>query len=57
MMLVPPERFWRILISRLIFFFFTGCSVVRTYRKDRRIGKRRRGDEETKKGRNGRNGR
>ena len=27
----PPERFWRILISRFIFFFFTGFSTLMTH--------------------------
>ena len=30
MMLGPPRRFSRILISRLIFFFFTGCVAKET---------------------------
>ena len=31
MTLVPPARFWRILISRLIFFFLTGLSTLMTH--------------------------
>lgn len=30
-MLGPPDRFCRILISRLIFFFFTGLSTLMTH--------------------------
>lgn len=31
MTFVPPARFWRILISRLIFFFLTGLSTLMTH--------------------------
>jgi len=27
----PPARFWRILISRLIFFFLTGLRTLTTH--------------------------
>lgn len=40
MMLVPPRRFSRILISRLIFFFLTGCGLKRrTFHENVRNGK------------------
>lgn len=32
MMFVPPRRFCRILISRLIFFFLTGLRILITHR-------------------------